>query len=113
MFKRFFKRILRKDESSLLLKELKLTLDKLDNSKWYHPKITYKEFSKGCYGYGFTNKKDSDLVPIITRQKHPSTNIEWYDGPFTAYPLDIDISVLCKRDRESLTRYFREKAYND
>jgi hypothetical protein len=104
--KNWFKR--RKESKELLHLILK-DLIKLDHSKWFHPLIKHKD----CHGYGFTDKGPDDLVDNLFIVCHPNLSYQFYDGPFSAYPIrdDIDVSKLTKKDCRILTTKFRDMTY--
>lgn len=110
------------------LKKIINDIKKLDHQKWYNPLIPLKEVE----GYGYF-KKDSNgefikndkgqyiqedpdfMCPNLFIRKHPDLEYEYYDGPFTAYPKGekFNVSLLLKKDRDRLTRKFRDFVYKD
>lgn len=98
-----------KEITSKIIKDLK----KLDHTKWYNPKIKHSE----CHGYGFfkpgteESLEEDVLVPDIFHRCHPDIDYVWYDGPFSAYPKNIDTSLLTSKDLNKLMYVFRKYVY--
>jgi len=105
----------KRSSSRVMLSTIIKELERLDHTKWFNPKIKHSQ----CHGYGYFKPGTNEvldgeaLVPDIFHLCHPDLEYTWYDGPFFAYPENIDISILTNKDRKKLMEKFRKLTYKD